>query len=209
MIVPGAGWIAAIMLAFYPPAISYDLQIDKPVLDLLLASALIWCIAPLGNRVSWQRLFSCGIVCGLLALNRENALILLLVLGCWLGFTQAIRRLIRVKRIAVFVAGAVLILLPVAVRNSLLGHGMILTTRSSGQTSISEIAPVLTGFIIRFGLDAAMQNSSVPTQRNLRRPAPAERCRPAKSQPTGHAARCTISPPTPRSPQNCSPGNSR
>ena len=197
------------MLAFYPPAISYDLQIDKPVLDLLLASALIWCIAPLGNRVSWQRLFSCGIVCGLLALNRENALILLLVLGCWLGFTQAIRRLIRVKRIAVFVAGGCeFILLPVAVRNSLLGHGM-LPRRSSGRTFISEIAPALTGFIIRFGLGrrrckirACRRNGTCAGRRR-------QALSPAKSQATGHAARCTISPPIPRSPQNCSPGNSQ
>ncbi len=84
LISPISGLIAGTMLALYPPAISYDLQIDKPVLDVALACWLVWCVALLQERMTWRRLIGTGAVCGLLSLNRENALILVPLLGLWL-----------------------------------------------------------------------------------------------------------------------------
>lgn len=127
-----AGWIAAMLLAFYPPAISYDLQIDKPVLDIALACALVWCIARQSNGVTWLGLLTTGLVGGLLSLNRENALVLVAVIGCWLGVAKTAPRRARLKRVAVFVAGAAMVLLPVAIRNTLAGHELFLTSAQFG-----------------------------------------------------------------------------
>ena len=72
-----SGIIAAAMLAVYPAAVSFDLQIDKPVLYLLLITALLWCMGGLTESAARWRWFGCGVLIGLLALSRENALVLM------------------------------------------------------------------------------------------------------------------------------------
>jgi tetratricopeptide (TPR) repeat protein len=72
-----------------------------------------------------------GIVAGCLALTRENALVLVAVLGVWMWFTSP-RRRSRVIQFAVFALGVALVLLPVAIRNYSVTGGFYLTTAQFG-----------------------------------------------------------------------------
>jgi tetratricopeptide (TPR) repeat protein len=72
-----------------------------------------------------------GILAGCLALTRENALILVALLGVWIWFTPAQRRR-RLTPVAVFAAGVTLVLLPVAIRNYSVTGGFYLTTAQFG-----------------------------------------------------------------------------
>ncbi|HEY7088161.1 MAG TPA: glycosyltransferase family 39 protein, partial [Tepidisphaeraceae bacterium] len=77
---PTSGLIAGLLLTLYPAAISFDLQIDKPVLDAPLMAGIIWCVGELIHRPKPKWWLACGALCGLAALTRENALIFLPVL---------------------------------------------------------------------------------------------------------------------------------
>ena len=128
-----AGLIAGAMLALYPPAISFDLQIDKPVLDIFLVCTLIWCIAWMQDGSGIWRFVVSGLICGLLALNRENALVLLAILPVWISRKQRDRdRRLRIRAIIALVVGAMAAILPVAIRNSVIGHEPFLTTAQFG-----------------------------------------------------------------------------
>jgi tetratricopeptide (TPR) repeat protein len=122
-----AGWIAGILPAIYPPAISYDLQIDKPVLDVALACLLVWGIASLYRQINLRALLITGAACGFLSLNRENALVLVPILAIWVWF-----RTRRFAKALIFVAASFAVILPVAIRNSVIGHGMFLATAQFG-----------------------------------------------------------------------------
>jgi len=136
---PLAGFAAGALLALYPPAIFFDGLLQKSALDLFFMSLLVallagWLTAPR----AWQA-FAAGAVVGAFSLTRENALALLplAVLGLALG-----RRdprppgskpwLARLAAIGLFVLGAALFLVPVALRNRAVGGELVLTTSQAG-----------------------------------------------------------------------------
>ena len=123
-----AGWAAGLLLALYAPAIFFDLLVQKAVLDLLLVALLVLLISLLVERVDGQRSFWAGAALGLLALSRENALVLVPVLLVWLGFRA--RR--RTAPVLLCVAGVAVVLAPVAVRNFRIGGELQLTTAQLG-----------------------------------------------------------------------------
>ncbi len=108
------GALAGAALALYPPAIFLDGLIDKSCLVTLLLCALL-------SVLPARRWFAAGILLGLLALARENALIL----------TIPLLFLAR-RRASLLVAGCAVILLPVALRNVARGGEFHLTTAQSG-----------------------------------------------------------------------------
>ena len=152
-----AGLTAGLLMAFYAPAIFFDALIQKSVLDVFFVSALLALIAvqlppslvpsfgeprpdtpkpdtakpPIGmrRRPLWPAML--GVVAGCLALTRENALILVALLGVWIGFTPVQRRR-RLTLVAVFAAGVSLVLLPVAIRNYSVTGAFYLTTAQFG-----------------------------------------------------------------------------
>src|SRR5581483_4895210 len=74
-----------------------------------------------------------GIVAGLFALSRENALVLAVVLAAWLMLHRrnaTIRE--RLTSAGAFAAGLALVLLPVGARNLRVGHEFALTTSQAG-----------------------------------------------------------------------------
>ena len=123
-----AGWAAGLLLALYAPAIFFDLLVQKAVLDLLLVALLVLLISLLVERVDGQRSFWAGVALGLLALSRENALVLVPVFLVWLGFRA--RR--RAAPVLLCVAGVAAVLAPVAVRNFRIGGELQLTTAQLG-----------------------------------------------------------------------------
>jgi Tfp pilus assembly protein PilF len=115
-----AGLVAGLMLAVYAPAIFFDALLQKSVLDVFFVSLALWLIA--GN----PRWLPLGLAIGGLALTRENALVFIPVILAWailrFGFRPA----------GLFALGVTLLLLPVIVRNSIVGGGFYLTTSQFG-----------------------------------------------------------------------------
>jgi Flp pilus assembly protein TadD len=115
------GAIAGIGLAIYPPAIFLDALLEKSALVTFLTAALL-------ALLTARRWFATGIVLGLLALTRENALILALPVLFWIPGPW--RK--QFAAVLVFVAGCALVLLPVGLRNRAAGGEFHLTTSQFG-----------------------------------------------------------------------------
>lgn len=127
-----AGIAAGVLLALYAPAIFFDALIEKSVLDLLLIVALLYLLlVPRENhRSQWT---AAGAALGLLGLSRENALILAPVAALWIMLASREEPLsLRGRRLGLFAGGLLLVLLPVGVRNLVVGGEFKLTTSQFG-----------------------------------------------------------------------------
>ncbi len=112
---------AGLMLAFYPPAIFADLQVQKESLALFLVALLLLLLARAQPR--WMAV---GATLGLLALTRENALVWVPVVALCL---QPRRRLINA---ALYGLGLLLTLGLVVARNHHVSGEWLLTTSNLG-----------------------------------------------------------------------------
>lgn len=130
---PREGIAAGAFAAVYAPAIFFDGLIQKSALDFVLASALLWTLgrARGGTGLAWPAVS--GAVLGAFSLTRENALLLTPWIALWFllprGFTK---RGISFARASVFAAAFVALLLPVGIRNAVVGGEFLLTTMQSG-----------------------------------------------------------------------------
>jgi len=115
-----AGLVAGLMLAVYAPAIFFDALLQKSVLDVFFVSLALWLIA--GN----PRWLALGLAVGGLTLTRENALVFIPVILAWAVLRFGLRPA------GLFALGVILVLLPVTVRNSIVGGGFYLTTSQFG-----------------------------------------------------------------------------
>jgi tetratricopeptide (TPR) repeat protein len=129
------GVIAGFGLAIYAPAIFFDGLLQKSVLDLFFLAVVLWLFSGLvDDPAKRSRWFSLGLALGTLALTRENALLLTFPIVLWRllpfgvsGRSPAVR-----STIVAFVFGLSVVLLPVAVRNRVIGGEWHLTTSQFG-----------------------------------------------------------------------------
>lgn len=155
-----AGEIAGVLLAFYAPAVFFDGVLQKATLDFFFMSLLLvllawnmgapapkpWCAPALWKWIG------IGAVLGLLSLTRENALVLIPVVagtavaGCRLpvigngkgswepgtGDRAPARWRTRLAWLTALSAGILVILMPVMVRNRVVGGHFVLTTSQMG-----------------------------------------------------------------------------
>ena len=128
-----AGIAAGLILACYAPAIFFDGLVEKSVLDLLLLSIILVLISRVDQKPSPALWFASGAVVALLALSRENALVLAAIVPLWIAirFSSA-SRAARLRWCALFIAGLFLVLLPVGTRNFVVGGEFKLTTSQFG-----------------------------------------------------------------------------
>ena len=128
-----AGLMAAFLMAIYPPAIFFDLLIQKASLDGALMTLIILALGAflICSRARW--LLVLGVTLGLLILNRENSRVLYPIFITWLlfGFRQfSLRR--RAAWASIVTASVLLVLAPVAIRNYHLGGELFLSTSQLG-----------------------------------------------------------------------------
>jgi tetratricopeptide (TPR) repeat protein len=128
-----AGLAAGMLLACYAPAVFFDALIEKSVLDLFLLSCLLFLLIGSKSEEKWNRWLGAGVALGLFCLSRENALILLPVIALWILFSYTTRPLaIRGRWLGLFLLGVLLVLLPVGLRNLVMGGEFKLTTSQFG-----------------------------------------------------------------------------
>lgn len=131
---PKTGLLAGGFFAVYAPAIFFDSILQKTSLSSFLTCGVLALMASLAHRPrrlgTWGWL---GLALGALVLVRENALVLVAMLPIWLAFGWgSASRWNRVGWLACVLAGLVLVLFPVALRNRLVGGEWHLTTSQFG-----------------------------------------------------------------------------
>ena len=78
------GWSIATLVLFVPKAAKFSIRYWPVTLATFLLALLVWCLTCWEKRRSGPWLLAAGLTCGLLALVRTNAIILLPALPLWL-----------------------------------------------------------------------------------------------------------------------------
>ncbi len=147
-----AGPVAGLLLAFSLPALFYDALLQKSVLDGLFVCLSLYLLARLIDAPGPRGALALGCATGGFALTRENALALapaLLLFLLWPrraasgALLEPARR--RGAGAAAFVAGLVLVLAPVALRNGLVGGEFHPTTSQLGPNLFIGNNPLANG----------------------------------------------------------------
>ncbi len=152
-----AGLVAGLALALYAPAIFFDGLIQKSVLDVFFVCVALYVMsvilseetrylgsgfgrieAPVTSHRIRRWLFL-GLAIGALALTRENAMVFVAVITLWIALGVADddarpegRAYERLRALAAFVVGLLIVLAPVAIRNYAVGGGFYVTTSQFG-----------------------------------------------------------------------------
>ena len=152
-----AGIAAGVVMACYVPSLFLETLLQKTILDLFFVCLILWLVSVIiGNRKrDWQFWFAIGAAIGGLCLTRENALALIPVFGVWsllcwprpnpfgknknLWPDQA-------WQCGMLCCGLTLMLLPVAVRNYVVGGEFHLTTSQLGPNFYIGNHPGASGF---------------------------------------------------------------
>jgi tetratricopeptide (TPR) repeat protein len=126
------GLVAGLALAVYAPAIFFDALIQKSVLDVFFICVSLWLVAAVvAGRSRPRTWLALGLAMGGLSLTRENALVFIAVIIGW-ALVRAVPWRDRMRTAALFVAGLAIVLLPVAVRNQVVGGQFFITTSQFG-----------------------------------------------------------------------------
>ena len=149
-----AGIVAGLMLAGYAPAIFFDSLVQKSVLDsvfLCLTLALLSGLMQDPRRPRQWLWVGVSVAC--LMLTRENALVFVAVLLFWLVWSQRALGAERFRLAGWLAAGLVVVLLPVAARNLVVGGEFYLTTSQFGSNFYIGNNPEASGVYrpLRFG----------------------------------------------------------
>ncbi|MEM1070203.1 MAG: tetratricopeptide repeat protein [Planctomycetota bacterium] len=126
------GLVSAFMLATYPPAIYYDGIIQKAAVATFLLCVVFASCVYLQREQRWWYAILTGSSLGLFVLARENALLWTPLIPVWMYFGLSGTRWKRLTLVGCYVAGLVLILLPIAARNASLGGEWSPTTFQAG-----------------------------------------------------------------------------
>jgi 4-amino-4-deoxy-L-arabinose transferase-like glycosyltransferase len=130
-----SGYIAGILLTFYPVAIIFDLMIQKAVLGLFFQALMLFCLSKiiLEKKIPLRWSWFTGITIGCFCLNRENAQIYIPLMLLWFGYHGFHRPLSRnFAPVICFILGLATVFVPVALRNKIVGDEFILTTSQLG-----------------------------------------------------------------------------
>ncbi|MBI2359205.1 MAG: tetratricopeptide repeat protein [Deltaproteobacteria bacterium] len=128
-----AGVAAGIIVSLYAPAIFYDALIQKAVLDLVLVALIVLLLASIQARPQIGKWVVSGALLGFLALSRDNVLVWIFAVPVWIWFYFSPERsTVRLRWVMFFLAGSMLVLVPVGLRNLKAGGEFALTTSQIG-----------------------------------------------------------------------------
>jgi len=125
------GLWAAALAAFYGGFLFYDVQVQKESLAVTIVCFLLWILAEARRNQQFRLWLLSGILCGILSLLRENALLVapfLLILA----YRPKSDIGIVLKSAGGLILGVVLVLGPVALRNGVVGGSFLPTTFQGG-----------------------------------------------------------------------------
>jgi tetratricopeptide (TPR) repeat protein len=163
------GLAIGLALALWPAAIFFDFLIQKSVLDMFFVCLALWLISRIASGdesiAGWSGL---GATMAALSLTRENGLLLVVVILCWLVWratalavadtasVSAVQRRLKpslCKGLCGFIAGLAVVFTPVVVRNYSIDRGFYLTTSQFGSNFYIGNNPNADGTYasIRFG----------------------------------------------------------
>lgn len=139
------GWraaaIAALLAAIYKPFLFYEGQVEKTSVAVAAVALLLWTLVrALRSSAPWWAALT-GVALGVACLSRGNLLIFVPLLpAALLELGSGRWRQNRGKALAAF-AGAMIVIAPVSVRNSLLGGGFSVTNAQLGQNLFAGNGP--------------------------------------------------------------------
>jgi len=117
-----AGWIAAMLAALTGVFTFYEAVILQSSLDTFLTAAALWCLADGFSR----KILLCGVIFGLQTLNRPNVLVAVV------GMLAVLVLVRRARTAALIVAGVVVALAPVLIRNAIVSREFALLSSHGG-----------------------------------------------------------------------------
>ncbi|HET6373995.1 MAG TPA: glycosyltransferase family 39 protein, partial [Candidatus Polarisedimenticolia bacterium] len=135
-----AGLLAAAGCALYGPFLFYEGQVMKEFLTPPLATLALLLLLK-GSEGRARLLAAAGASIAAAALVRDNFLLLVPIFGAWLLVTSGFR----LAPALAFAAGALALLLPLAVRNAVVGGEFVLTTAGGGEVFYIGNGPYANG----------------------------------------------------------------
>ncbi len=133
-----AAWLAGFAAALCTPFLFYEQLILKTSLGLFLGTAHLTALAGVGTRLARREevrravALGVGVLLGLNLLNRGNYVLLAPLFAAWLLWRGGGARR-SWRAIGLYVAGAVLVVAPVTLRNRAVGGEWVLITSQGGQ----------------------------------------------------------------------------
>ncbi|MBW2366040.1 MAG: glycosyltransferase family 39 protein, partial [Deltaproteobacteria bacterium] len=127
------GVISGILIALYPTAIFFDCLIQKAVLGFFFMSVFLYLAGKTIHNPKGLWWILMGMILGCMGLTRENALILIVVILFWIYVyfrTMPFKKTVAWG--ALLVCGLAIILIPVGLRNKIVGGDFVLTTSQFG-----------------------------------------------------------------------------
>ncbi len=127
------GAAAGFMAATYWVFIYFDGELLLPVMEVFLDVLAILLLLEADRRKKWGWWLAAGLVLGVSAITRPNILIFIPLVMAWAVFSPARRNLRESARIIIsMLIGIALIILPVTVRNAVVGNDLVLIASQGG-----------------------------------------------------------------------------
>jgi 4-amino-4-deoxy-L-arabinose transferase-like glycosyltransferase len=128
------GLVAAGLMAIYWIFVYFEGEFLEPVLSVPLLLAFVLALLTWGDRPSALTAIVAGVLLGLLALVRPNALVLIPLAGAWIYWVgrSAVQNTHTLRTIALLLAGAFAVILPVTIRNKVVSGDVVLISSNAG-----------------------------------------------------------------------------
>ena len=125
-----AGVATAVLAVLYAPFLFYAGELLEITLTLFFLALMAWVLAR--ETLGWAHLLGAGLCLGAASLGKPNLLILLPVILVWLGFLRTRPAAWPWRRGLVFVAGVLVLVAPITLRNRIVGDDWVLISSNGG-----------------------------------------------------------------------------
>lgn len=140
------GWLGALVLCFYGLHVYYATIVLPTVLVVFVSLLVLWSLAALRDRPAWGPGLVTGVLIGLAALAKSNALLLLPMAGLWLWLLpRQAPRAARAGATLCLGVGAALSIAPITLNNYRATGEFVLITTTGGRNFYKGNGPYATG----------------------------------------------------------------